>query len=182
MVAVGGWTRTKPSDLARGARIVVVEGTAINLPSVGVFTSLGECLVFIYPSIQPMLPCFSSGTATSKRCFPPRAGRRMPTLVPEGSIFRLPSLLPSENPFYDPLSVLPPHHHHHLSLAPASLPVLVHSSLTQVGEESGTSRRRSRRLYTGAKYPLLYWRMGRHKKRVGQKGGGEDGRWSYNKK
>lgn len=170
MVAVGGWTRTKPSDLARGARIGVVEGTAINLPGVGVFTSLGEYLVFIYPSIQPMLPCFSSGTTTSKRCFPPHAGRRMPTLVPEGSIFRLPSLFPSENPFYFPLSSAPPPN---LSLPPASLPVLVLSSLMQVGEESGTSRQRSRRLYTGARYPLLYWRMGRHKKKEwGKKGEG----------
>lgn len=98
---------------------------------------------------------------------PLHAGRRMPTLVPERSIFRLPSLFLSKNPFYFPLS---PH-------LPASLPLQVLSSLTQVGEESGTSRRWSGRLYTGAKYPLLYWRMGRHthKKRVGQKGGGEDG-------
>lgn len=54
------------------------------------------------------------------------------------------------------------------------------SSLTQVGEESGTSRRRSGRLYTGAKYPLLYWRMGRRKnkkkKGVGQKGEGRMGK------
>lgn len=116
-VAVGSWTRTKPSDLAQ---VMVFEGTTINLLSVHVsgFTSLSEYLVFIYPSIQPPLPCFSSGTTMSKRCFPPHAGRRMSTLVPERSIFRLPSLFPSKNPFYFPLSP-------HLSLSPATLPLVV---------------------------------------------------------
>lgn len=73
---------------------------------------------------------------------------------------------------------LPPHH------SPPSFPLVIPlSNFTQVGGESGTSRRRSVMLYIGANYPLLYWRMGKDNKEWGKKKGrgacGKTcGRWS----
>lgn len=113
-----------------------------------------------------MLPCFLSG-ARSKHCFPFTQGDGCQHWYQRGRFSGCPvCFLPKIHSIFPS----PPH----LSLA--SLPFQVLSSLTQVGEESGTSRRWSGRLYTSAKYPLLYWRKGRHthKKRVGQRGGGEN--------
>lgn len=149
---------------------MVLEITTFNLLSVHMsgFTSLSEYLVFIYPSIQPPLPCFSSGATMSKRCFPSRRETDVNTGTKEVDFQAAQFVSFQKSILFSPLP--PP-----LSLSsspPFASPL---SSLTQVGEKSGTSRRRSGRLYTGAKYPLLYWRMGRHKKRSGTKGVGEDG-------
>lgn len=101
---------------------------------------------------------------------PPHAGRRMSTLVPERSIFRLPSLFPSKNPFYSPLFP-------HLSLSAASLPLLVlflaehrlaRSQARVVRGAGGFLLVPNTLCYTGG------W-VGAKKKGVGAKGGGEDG-------
>lgn len=44
-------------------------------------------------------------------------------------------------------------------------------SFTQVGRESGTSRLRRLMLYSGAKYPLLYGRMGMDERKIGAREG-----------
>lgn len=78
----------------------------------------------------------------------------------------------SPPPLPPPLPPLTPPHHLSFSLSsPFASPL---SSFTQVGGESGTSRRRSAVLYTGASYPLLYGRMGEGEKEWGKKkkGGG----------
>lgn len=101
--------RTRQSALLLGKWLKWVEGTTICLSDNNVQFDLFQWVFSLcYPSIQPVLPCFSSSTMKSKCCFPLMQRReryrpRMPKLVTERSISRLLSLFRSKIRFYFPL-------------------------------------------------------------------------------
>lgn len=166
LMVVGGWTRTKtpdpaPCHLARIVATIIQGYNNLLLSDQAVLVWVG--IWSLLPSVSSCSPVFLTRKTAVQALLPPHAEEQeryhpwMPRLETEKVDFQAALFIS-----FPKKSILSP--------SSSSLPLPL-SSFTQVGRESGTSRRRRLTLYNGANYPLLYGRMGR-----GGRSGATEGR------